>query len=898
MRHPSPASSVILGVVALAGSFGLTAAARGQTCTPDWVPTFGHEAGMNDTVQTLQVLAVDGAPALYAGGSFTGAGDMQASRVARWDGSAWSALGPGLDSSVRALAAFDDGSGGGSELYAGGSFIMAGGTQVNSVARWDGSAWSGLAGGVRGTSPTVVRALTVFDDGSGGGPALYVAGRFSKAGGIPVSNIARWDGSAWSALGTGLDNEVTSLVVFDDGSGGGPALHAAGSFQFAGATPIARVARWNGSTWSPLGAGIGGSGFFDKVETLVTFDDGSGAGTALYAGGDFSEAGGGVANGIARWDGAAWTTLGSGTTSEISVLSVFDDGQGGGPVLHAGGSFTSIGGVSANRIARWTGSAWAALGSNGLQGVVRTLAAFGTDGVGEPLLYAGGGFDSSGSVPVHRIARWSGSTSTWLPLGDSLDQSVDAFAVLGTGRGSPALIVGGQFKAVGDQPLNSVAQWDGSSLSALGSGMDGEVMSLAAFDDGPGDPELYAGGFFSVAGGVAANNVARWDGAQWSALGSGMAGFFHFVAALVVFDDGSGSGPALHAGGRFSSAGGAIANNVAKWNGASWQALGDGVDGIVHAMAVFDDGTGDGPALYAAGSGGLGGPSIAKWNGTTWAPVGGGVLGLVISELVVWDDGSGGGPALYAGGMISSANGEPAQGVARWDGQSWSAPGVGPGFSVMALAVFDDGSGEGSALYAGGSFTAVGGLPADRLAKWDGASWSEVGGGVSDTVAALGVFDDGSGSGPALYVGGDFTKIGGSGDSHLAKWGCTETSPWTDLGFALAGASGFPVLSGTGTLQAGTPVTVELQAAAPSALATLFGSVASVPQPFKGGTLVPVPPLIARLLMTDAAGGIALAFAEWPAGLSGLTLDLQYAIQDAGAIQGVALSNALSADVP
>src|SRR5215831_5161496 len=76
----------------------------------------------------------------------------------------------------------------------------------------------------------LVFAYATFDDGSG--PALYAGGRFANAGGRPASNIARWDGHAWSQVGSGVDGDVYALAVFDDGSG--PALYVAGSFASAG----------------------------------------------------------------------------------------------------------------------------------------------------------------------------------------------------------------------------------------------------------------------------------------------------------------------------------------------------------------------------------------------------------------------------------------------------------------------------------------------------------------------------------------------------------------------------------------------------------------------------------------------------------------------------------------
>ena len=106
-------------------------------------------------------------------------------------------------------------------------------------------------------------------------------------------------------------------------------------------------------------------------------------------------------------------------------------------------------------------------------------------------------------------------------------------------------------------------------------GTDGVVNALAVFDDG-GGPALYAGGNFHIAGGVAANRIAKWDGSSWAALGSGMGGPTRQVLALTVFDDGG--GPALYAGGSFTTAGGVAANRIAKWDGSSWAALGSGMD--------------------------------------------------------------------------------------------------------------------------------------------------------------------------------------------------------------------------------------------------------------------------------------------------------------------------------
>lgn len=113
----------------------------------------------------------------------------------------------------------------------------AGGVLADCIARWEGSAWSALGSGVRGDYPAVF-ALAV--DGSGN---LYAGGHFEEAGGVPAANIARWDGSAWSVAGSGVsgggDYPSVHAHALD-----GSALYAGGNFSVAGGVPSYHIARW------------------------------------------------------------------------------------------------------------------------------------------------------------------------------------------------------------------------------------------------------------------------------------------------------------------------------------------------------------------------------------------------------------------------------------------------------------------------------------------------------------------------------------------------------------------------------------------------------------------------------------------------------------------------------
>jgi hypothetical protein len=129
-------------------------------------------------------------------------------------------------------------------------------------------------------------------------------------------------------------------------------------------------------------------------------------------------------------------------------------------------------------------------------------------------------------------------------------------------------------------------------------------------------------------------------------------------------------------------------------------------------------------------------------------------------------------------------------------------------------------------------------------------------------------------------------------------WAPTGSQTWTDLGYGLAGSAGTPALTGTGTLVTGTAGTLSLSHAAPSSFCTLVVSYGGLTTPFKCGTLVPVPVAFQLPMVTSGSGAITTVWPRWPAGFSGLSLYFQFVVRDAGAVCGMALSNAVRADVP
>jgi hypothetical protein len=682
----------------------------------------------------------------------------------------------GVEGIVRALAVYDDGHG--PALYVGGTILTAGEVKANSLVKWTSDGWSSVGAGLDGLGSATVNAITVFDDGSGS--ALYVAGAFTSAGGAPALNIARWNGTTWSPVGDGLDAGVYSLCVFDDGTGA--ALYAGGYFTHAGSVSTARIARWNGSTWSPLAPGAAGE-INNAVAAMAVYDDGGGS--ALYIAGTFNIAGGLGGNRIVRWDGNHFSTVGPAAVNGIggstaNALCVYDDGSGS--ALYVGGQFTSAGGVAANRIAKWNG-AWSAVGNGVDGGIIGTVTALATfdDGSGNAL-YVGGNFALAGGVSAANIAKWNGAA--WSSLGSGVGDYY-AFAIAGFDDGSgPALFVGGSYTSAGGAPASRIARWKSASWSPLEinapGGLNGPAYALTSFDDGSG-AALYAGGGFTQAGTVAANRVVRWKNGAWSALGNGLDAD---VYALCAFNDGSGL--ALYAAGAFASSGGAPLAHVAKWNGARWISVGSGVDDVARALIAWNDGSGS--ALYVGGdfknAGGAPAIGIARWKNAAWSDVGGGVdapANPSVRAFAVLD--AVGASVLYIGGSFAQAGGNPASNIARWTGSIWALGLPGSDGVVSSLAAFE--LGGVPAIFAGGSFHLLGGHAAIGVGAWASGQWWSLGSGLNGSVTSLAVFDDGSGA--AIFAGGAFVGDATHGPAnHIAR---LDGSSWQPLGDGLDGSA-------------------------------------------------------------------------------------------------------------
>jgi uncharacterized delta-60 repeat protein len=675
----------------------------------NWVSMGGY-AGTDSAIYAVATHGSD----IYVGGQFSRAGGLVANNIAKWNGSAWMAMGAGVNSYVLALAVDSAGN-----VYAGGGFDQAGGTPANWIAKWNGSAWSALGSGMN----QQVNALTVDNNDH-----VYAGGTFTTAGGTFANYVAKWDGSTWSPLDTSLDGQVLALTADNAGN-----IYAGGYFGHAGSLVTNGVAKWDGTAWSALGAGVNSGVYALAVD----------AGNNLYAGGFFTAAGGVSANYIAKWNGTAWSPLGTGMDAVVTALAV--DGSG---KVFASGNFSTAGSVSGlGFVAQWDGSNWSAMGA-GLGNNAVALVNAGAS------VIAVGSFTTADSLLVDNIARWSGGA--WTTVGDrGFDAAISSAVFDNVGN----LYVGGGFhKAPGGVAANYIAKWNGSVWSALGAGVDNYVRALAVDSSG----NLYAGGDFLHAGGLVANNVAEWSAGAWLPLDNGLGNGVNGTVSAIAADT-SGN---VYVGGFFTQAGGNSANRIAKWSGGNWFELGIGMDNAVYALAVDAAGT-----LYAAGDfayAGLASGQVARWDGVDWLPMfqGADTNGSVYALAV---DGAN----VYIGGSFTTVANLPAYNVARWNGTAWSAPGGGGvNGTVKSLALDNKGN-----LFAAGNFTytviddlGTQGIQAKNAAFWNRNAWYGLGSGLNNAAGALAVSGDNT-----LYIGGGFTFAGDKYSNNLAQWNFVDT---------------------------------------------------------------------------------------------------------------------------
>ncbi len=332
-----------------------------------WVPL---DSGLTGKKGSYKVLDLDlYKNKLYVSGQFFAINNNGIKAVAKWDGITWDSVGcpSGLDGGGNVFKEYNG------RLHVAGTIndvcriINKPGVHDLMVVNWDDTLWREI-GYWDGTVSNFgeISCMAVYKG------ELYVGGNILNIKGKLTKGIARWDGSKWRSVRSGITGgwrDVSAMAVYRD------ELYIGGSFTGVDSQLCLGVAKWNGSTWSPVGSGINsnssvGGMVVDTVKNV------------LYMVGGFDYAGGIKVNGVAQWDGTKWDSVGSPITNGGTGICMYRN------KLFIGG-YSKRYTISDTVVASWDGKKWTP--HLGPDGTVRSLIEY------QDKLIVGGAFNKVGS---------------------------------------------------------------------------------------------------------------------------------------------------------------------------------------------------------------------------------------------------------------------------------------------------------------------------------------------------------------------------------------------------------------------------------------------------------------------------------------------------------------------
>jgi hypothetical protein len=698
-------------------------------CAPAVVPGAGVP-GTDGPVDVTRQWDPDGTGPLgthiVIGGSFTKLVDRRARGIGMYDptSGSWRELGD-VAGSVTALAVRANGN-----LLIGGSFATIYGASFANVAEFDGTSWLPLGSGiaVQGSIGATIYAMAGLPNGD-----VVVSGLIPNIQGLPIGGLARFDGANWHAMGTfllgpGAVLPPRSLCVLPNGD-----LVAGGNFDRIGTLVVNGLARWDGTAWSAFGTGLFKANGLAGAWAMDAAPNGD-----LVVAGVFDSVAGVAAANVARWSGTSWSALGNGVSGMPACVRALP----GGAIVLAG-NLAPAPGLNAPS-ALWNGANWQLLGF-GSPGVMMTI---------EPLpgggFLGGGNFEDVAGQYGRGLARWN--TASWHPVASGTVGTARCVLNLRDG----GTFVGGDLARIDGIASPGAARHDGSGWNA----MPAIAVHAAA--------EMADGSLFAVVqtspATSASVDVCRWDGLGWTALPG-----TDSVLTLLAEPGGT-----LLIGGYFGFVGGNAIRGIARWNGTAWSVVIPGFTGSVSALALLRDGR-----LALAGSLAISGVALGNigvWDGVSLQPLGS--LTHVPRRLAVGPNGD-----LFACGIFGFSGVSISPRVARWNGTAWSdlnAAWTTTAQFPRALAALPNGD-----VLVGGTFASAGGVAVNNLARWDGASWHAYGTGADDTIEDLHAAPDGR-----IAIAGAFVRIDNVTSAAVARVAPACAGMLLEYGVACAQGSG------------------------------------------------------------------------------------------------------------
>lgn len=277
---------------------------------------------------------------IIAGGSFSQAGSVYASFLAKWDGFQWDSIFGGQpNNTVSDIITYNN------DLYICGVFDSIGNTSANCVAKWNGSTWASIGNNYNFADQSGSINKIRFYEGN-----LYVAGMFRDPSGN-LCRIAKWDGNVWQFFSNDLSGGfcvIEDLEVFNN------ELYVSGLFYMADGNAGTSIVRWNDTTWRDVGGSVevGVINSYPSIKDLSVYNG------KLYCVGNFESIGGVSAKGLACWDGTDWCSfnsnfeLNAGQYIGAGCIAFYHD------TMYVGGGFRIVDGDSIQYIAKWIGGSY------------------------------------------------------------------------------------------------------------------------------------------------------------------------------------------------------------------------------------------------------------------------------------------------------------------------------------------------------------------------------------------------------------------------------------------------------------------------------------------------------------------------------------------------------------
>jgi len=309
---------------------------------------------------------------------------------------------------------------------------------------------------------------------------LYVGGAFAKSGGDSTLCIASFDGMQWHSVGIGMCGEVYNIQMYQN------EIYAEGQFPWAGncltGPPNEReIVRWNGSNWYAVGTGVQNVFSLEVIRASAIYSG------ELYIGGSFSKVGGVNTEGIAKWDGSTWSDILCPPGFNLYSMAVYK-GE-----LYIGGDVSLnciTGNTNGYEIARWNGAQWDSVGgaANGL------VTAMVVDTVNN-YLYIGGAITNVAGVPCWGVARWDGVNWTSPGSGTRMVNGASSMCFFNN-----ELYVG-CYATQGLTTDTVLARFDGTNWHHV-IGPNNTVTALGTYNG-----NLYVGGYFDTVGTIPVNHI-------------------------------------------------------------------------------------------------------------------------------------------------------------------------------------------------------------------------------------------------------------------------------------------------------------------------------------------------------------------------------------------------------